>query len=125
MENEIRELKRQYGIWLGLPPEARKPDEQNQAAMAVKLGVVPKTLSIWHRDPYVQEIAQSAVKLLFGNEQIGVIQAIVEKAKEGNPQMARLYADILGWTTGRKTDGSGPASFEVTFKTESGKKETK
>lgn len=91
---ESEEKKQQFGLWLGLPKEVRTPKTQEE--LAKQLGTTEQTLCSWAKDPLVLAAKDGALKVLGGNDMYAVIQTIVNKAKEGNYQMARLYMEWQG-----------------------------
>ncbi len=108
--------KQQFAIWLGLPPACRPNDEKTIQDFAKKLGISRNQLMIYKRDPRVQAMARDALKVLGGNDKLGVVQAIVKGAKEGNSQMARLYMEWQGEIGSRKSPDI-PKEISVTYKT--------
>lgn len=109
--------KNQFGIWLGIPVSARKDDEKTMEQFAAKLGITDMTLTRWKNDPQVQEIARSAVKQFFGNDSFEVVKSIVQKAKEGNAQMARLFLEYNGDIGTGVKKKEPPKDWKVTIET--------
>ena len=107
-------LKRQFGIWLGMPPESR---EETQVQLAKKLGVNPLTLVRWKQEPEVQAIARDALKILGGDKMTEVIKSLTKEAIDGNVQAMRLYMEWQGQIGTRKPTTLAQG-FEVTFHTD-------
>ena len=95
-KEEIEDKKQQFGMWLGLPKEAREP--KTQEAMAEQLGTFTETLTKWKRDEIVKKAKNNALKLFYGG---GAKMAIFMKSIEdglvkGAPATQRLYAEMIG-----------------------------
>ena len=111
---EISDKKRQFGLWLGLPKDAKEP--KTQLELSEQLGIMTTTLAHWKSDPIVVEARESAIKVLGGNDMYEVTKTIVSKAKEGNFQMARLYMEWQG-EIGKQTEKNPPITFELKYAT--------
>ncbi len=114
-KGETDSKKMQFGMWLGLPERCRKDDEKTLEAFSKKIEVTTMTLNRWKKEEDVKEIARNALILFAGNDGLECMQSIIEKTKEGNPTMARLYAEIMGWT-GKATTSKGTTPKEITVK---------
>lgn len=112
---EISDKKRQFGLWLGLPRNIRDP--KSQAELAEKLGVLTTTLAHWKDDPAVKGARESALKILGGNDMYDVTKTIVDKAKEGNFQMARLYMEWQGEIGGKQSGKPQPVEIVLSYGT--------
>lgn len=110
-------LKEQFLIWCGLPVPARAADEKDQEAWRHKYHVSKPTLSAWKKDPAGKRIMASAFKALGGNEMPEVVQALIRKCKEGNPQALRLYLEWQGEVGTQRVRGDKPSEITVTYKT--------
>ena len=114
---ENDDLKRQYGIWLGLPKHARKEDEQTEEALAKKLGVSSKSMSRWKLDPIVIETEASAIKLFAGNDELEVTRIMILKAKEGSHLDRRLYYEYIGRLgSNQPKPDNRPRSIKLTWR---------
>lgn len=114
-KEEISDKKRQFGMWLGLPLDVRNP--KTQADLSKQLVVSETTLVHWRKDLEVLKAKESAIKMLGGNEMYAVTRTIVDKAKDGNFQMARLYMEWQGQIGGKKAEKPEPIVFELTYGT--------
>ncbi len=114
-ENESKKI--QFGIWLGLPPACRKEDERNLESFSKKIGISEKTLGRWKSDPFVQQVSKNAIKMFFGNDSFEVVKTVVEKAKAGSFQHARLFMEYNGDVGGGIKKKDLPDHFKVTFET--------
>lgn len=114
-KDEISDKKRQFGMWLGLPLDARNPKKQIE--LANQLGVSLTTLTHWKKDKEVLGAKESAVKMLGGNEMYGVTQKLVEKAKEGSFQHQRLFLEWQGQIGGKQSNKPEPVLFELRYAT--------
>ena len=95
--DESRGLKLQYGIWLGIPQDARSADERTQKQLAAKWGVTALTLSRWLKDPLVTEIKEHALHQLISNKySYEIWKTVAEKALGGNVTAARLFGEYTG-----------------------------
>ena len=110
--------KQEYGIWLGIPELARQEGERTQKEFSIKMGISEKTLIKWRKLPEVQAIAQSAIKILAGNEALAIMNKIIEGAMKGSTQDKRLYSDIMGWTGTKRAEAPKAGAFTVTFETD-------
>ena len=115
---DTQDRQTQFGLWLGIPVSARKDDEKTEQQIAAKLGVNRRSISRWKQLPYVKEVAQSAIKLLGGNEKLAIVNSMVAKAKEGSFQHQRLYLEWQGEIGTRREDGKPPSEIKVSFITE-------
>jgi hypothetical protein len=111
-------LKIQFGMWLGMPAYARQDDEKTQESFSKKIGVQHETLSRWKKDPLVIDTAENAIKIWGANDKLEVVKGIIEKAKEGNPAMARLYMEWQGEISTKKSTGVENREFQVKLVTE-------
>ncbi len=109
-KQEIEDKKQQFGMWLGIPPAFRVPKSQEE--FGEKLGINVALLTRWKQDEIVIKAKEAAVKLLAGNDMYEVVQAMTAKAKEGNPQMARLFMEYLE-QIGTKKGRSEPIEFVI------------
>ncbi len=114
-----KDLRTQFGIWMGMPVSARKEDERTQETFALKLGVNKKTLERWKKEPEVQAIAKEALQLLAGNDELDILNSMISKAKEGSVTHQRLYYEVLGkiGVGAKKGGGEVPKEISVTYRT--------
>tara|TARA_Y100000310_G_scaffold334298_1_gene413796 strand:+ start:808 stop:1182 length:375 start_codon:yes stop_codon:yes gene_type:complete len=117
-KGELEDRKQQYGMWLGIPILARKDDEKTQTQICAKLNISENTARKWRSEPFIQEIARNAFKILGGNDMAAVTRAIVDGALEGSPSMARLYMEWQGEVGMRKDVSKTPTGFSVKFTTD-------
>jgi len=115
---ETNDKKQQFGMWLGLPVAARPGDSKTQYQICEKIGITKKTASKWRQDPLVQDTARNIIKLLAGNDQVEVLNAIIKDAKGGQAAQQRIFAEMMGWIGTRKPDGGGTPDFRVIFTTD-------
>jgi len=108
-KEEIADKKRQFGMWLGLPKEAREPSAQ--VDLAKKLGVSETTLAHWRNDDEVKKAKESAVKVLGGNDMYDIVKSLTMRAKEGSFQHQRLYMEWQGQIGGKQ--GNKPEPVEL------------
>jgi len=99
---EIENAKFQYGMWLGLPINARKEAgfADNQAEFGRSIGISEETICRWKNDPLVLKVKENAVKLFWGGDMAiwefmkGLRMAAC--SKDGRPADKRLFAEITG-----------------------------
>jgi len=117
-KEEIISKKSQYGMWLGLPEEAREPSEQRE--LAKQLGVDITTLPKWKNDPLVIQAKENALKLFYksGTKVALFLKSVEDGLRDGRPQTQRLYAEMAGLLEGREKKTAGPLDIKVTYKTE-------
>ena len=114
-KEEISDKKRQFGMWLGLPQSVRS--HKTQVELAKQMETTETTLAHWRKDTEVLGAKESAVKMPGGNDMYAVTRTIVDKAKEGNFQMSRLYMEWQGQIGGKKAEKSEPLVFELRYGT--------
>ena len=124
---ELRSLKVQFGMWLGLTKEARQsaglPIDQDE--YAEKIGVTPKTLCQWKKikDPLVLESRDNAKKLFLEHARFGVYKALIDSAQDiKSPKSAqdrRTFFQVTGDLSKEKDKGSGEKhTVEIVIKDE-------
>lgn len=93
---ETKSRKQQFGMWLGLPPEARVPPTQEE--LAAQLEVNTTTLAKWKKDIIVIEAKENAVKLFFtsGPKMAEFMDSIDKGLKKGTAATQRLFAEMAG-----------------------------
>ncbi len=92
---ELHDRKVQFGIWLGIPPECRKP--KSQVEYAAQIDVTPVTLSRWVADPTVQEAKRNALALFYNQKDVfKVTEVVTNKALGGSISAARLLYELTG-----------------------------
>jgi hypothetical protein len=117
------EIKANFALWMGLPVEARAPDERNQTQWGDKYGVSEHTMSVWKRDPQVHAIANGAMKTFFRSDTYEVIQKMVEDAKKGDWHARRDYLEWQGELGSRTKDARSPV-INVTLKEDNAEDES-
>lgn len=117
------DLKIQFGIWLGLPPDARQADEKTQEEFAKKIGVTLKTLIQWKSDPGVQETARNSMRILGGNRKMKIIDKLMSMAEMGDVAAIKLYLEWQGEIGQRAMDieKKRPRSMELILTTDAPK----
>jgi hypothetical protein len=119
-DEEVENAKLQYGMWLGLPINARKEAgmADSQAEFARQTGVAEETICKWKNDELVQKAKASAVKLYFGGD--NAIWAFMRNLKEeacsktGKPADKRLFAEIAGLVGKREAEKPEKIEFVIT-----------
>lgn len=104
--------KMQYGMWLGLPREARPSDEKTQKGIAKKLGIGIDTASRWNKDPFVEKVADNALKIFGERDKIQIIESLIKEAKDGKVEAIKLYLIWQG-ELDKSTTGRIPAEITV------------
>ena len=116
--NESHDMRVQYGMWLGMPVEARQPDERTKKDYAKKTGVAEKTLWLWEQDPLVLDIAKNALKLWAGNHKLMIIKKIIQQAEEGEWQQQRLFMEWQGEIGNIPKAAPQPKAMDITLTTD-------
>ena len=113
--HKVRDLKIQYGMYLGLPPDAREPKEQKEFAKV--LGVTEQTLSHWKNDPVVKEAERNALQLFAQSHDLNVMKSMIEKAEAGSYQHQQLYWKWRGQLAEKPvpSEKKEPQEIKVTF----------
>lgn len=118
-KEEIADKKQQFGMWLGLPKEAREP--KTQEALAKQLGTFTETLTKWKRDDIVKKAKDSALKLFYGSgEKMAIFMTSIEDGlKKNAPATQRLYAEMIGLVGSQEKGKQEPVEIII----KSGKKD--
>ena len=94
--------KQMFLNWLCTPKPEREPDEQNMDQVAIKIGVVRRTLTNWKVDPdFLREWELLYLKTIGSPESKGEIMAtLLKTATDGDDpkhvQAAKTYFEIEG-----------------------------
>ena len=110
-EEELREKRIQFALWLATPEKARNP--KSQQLLAEELGVTPETVSRWRDHPSVVEIKNNAVGYMMNDVLWQVVEKTKKAAVEGNAQDRRLYFQLSGYLDKEKRDRTPSVSGEV------------
>ena len=101
-EEELREKRIRFALWLATPEKARNPKSQQE--LANELGVTPETISRWRDHPSVVEIKNNAVGYMMNDVLWDVVTKTKEAAVSGNAQDRRLYFQLSGYLDKEKRD---------------------
>jgi len=94
-EEELREKRIKFGLWLATPDSARNPKTQYE--LANQLGVAPETVARWREHPTVIEIKSNAVGYMMNDVLWDVVKKTKEAAISGNAQDRRLFFQLSGY----------------------------
>ena len=113
---EVRDKQIQYGMWLGLPIEARDPKTQEE--LGEVLDIRPETLARWKKVKAVKDARANAL-MVFANRKhrYEIIQAMIERAKEkGGNQDRKLFFQWTGEIEGKRQNHSPDKPIELNIK---------
>lgn len=85
-----------------------RPEGQSQNAFARELGVSPKTLTGWKRDPSFRQMWEDRLRSTHAAPDVinDHLKALNQKAQKGDVQAIKLYHEIVArmWPEDRDTD---------------------
>jgi len=111
---EVKVVKQQYGMWLGLPDAIR--EQKSQAEFAKDKGVSPSVLSRWNKDPIVLQAKEGALRMFYSSgDKIKLFMDSIETGlKKGSPATQRLFAEMAGLLDTKK-QGVQSIDFNVSY----------
>jgi len=90
------EKERAYITWLSIPEEFRPKDLRTKREITESLGVDQDTIWAWeHKVGFWDEVFAGARSVL-GREMPAMLEAMLERAKGGSVQAAKLCFQLLG-----------------------------
>jgi len=110
-EEELREKRIKFALWLATPDSARNPKTQYE--LANQLGVAPETVARWREHPTVIEIKSNAVGYMMNDVLWDVVEKTKKAAVTGNAQDRRLYFQLSGYLDKEKRKESQNTFGEV------------
>lgn len=91
--------------WLATPRNYRDASLPTQEAVAEKIGVTPKTLTVWKRIPGFVDAVYMRAKYYMGSHVSGVLGALAAEAESGDVPAIKLYLQVCGlWQPGMDRD---------------------
>jgi len=110
-EEELREKRIKFALWLATPDSARNPKTQYE--LANQLGVAPETVARWRDHPTVIEIKSNAVGYMMNDVLWDVVKKTKEAALVGTAQDRRLYFQLGGYLDKEKRKDTQDIQTEV------------
>lgn len=110
-EEELREKRIKFALWLATPDSARNPKTQYE--LAEQLGVAPETVARWRDHPTVIEIKSNAVGYMMNDVLWDVVKKTKEAALVGTAQDRRLYFQLGGYLDKEKRKDTQDIQTEV------------
>lgn len=112
---DIEKKKEQFGMWLGLPKEAR--EQKNLEELAKFLDVNKLSLGKWKEDPIVIHTKENALRIFAGKHNWKVTDKLIELAEAGQVGPMRLYMEWQGMIgpVRKREESTEARKFEVTI----------